>query len=721
MVSKFFMSDHQERNTTISSGDASESLALGTIIARKYRVVSVLGSGGMGVVYLVKQIDLDKKFALKFLDVSRQTEVAVRRFHQEAKTAASLRHPNLVQVHDFGIHEETHPYLVMDYVQGTPLDQILKDRRLLPVEYVVPLAIQIGFGLMYAHEHGVVHRDIKPSNIIILNPRQLPTEGSVKIVDFGIAKLMQSEDGEIQQLTRTGEIFGSPVYMSPEQCRGSGVDQRSDIFSLGCVVYECLTGLPPFIGDTAMATMVKRLTEQPVPLKDGSLGLDFPPALETIVQKMLATEPEERYQDFSAVIQKLMRIDDPDAFIHAAAKVNSAKLPYRTELTLALVTAVVCSLSMYLVDSKVIVPNLTSAPILEPNAKVAAVPAASDLLPVRKLKRPWCEHFGTVNGAYDKLHFPSESGFILVDPADHYRTAIGDITVPPGSMVQFKLNDEAVTDNHFLDGLADVHFSNLAFNSPKVGVTNASMQIFAPLKHLKHLSLAGTPISVLEPIYHSPGLSQLDVCETHVPLSELLSIDRFKLFDNLDFGPVKNPGATLRELAKNKNLRSMKYQGPIEKQMRTNARGLDKNDVEDLITIPNLSNLAIMNCANFDDACLKQLLESKKFDNLMLQGCGITARSLPILDKQKLSLLRITTHGWKDAEISRLHRLRYKVEIVDSEGEEHETLNGKVKDTQALFFDAVDVESGAVKKDGHSSPSSISTTSSPSNKKESEH
>ncbi len=208
------MGDNREESLNPSANSGKEvGLRLGSMINDKYLVMSLIGSGGMGSVYRVQQVFLGKEFALKVLDLHKQTDVTVRRFQQEARTASQLQHPNLIEVHDFGMLDEVQPYLVMDLVEGQTLSDWLKKSGALPVDYVVSLCIQICFGLLYAHEKGVVHRDIKPGNIMLLHADRCVTEGSVKIVDFGIAKLTQSEDGEIQALTRNGRnIRKSNLY-----------------------------------------------------------------------------------------------------------------------------------------------------------------------------------------------------------------------------------------------------------------------------------------------------------------------------------------------------------------------------------------------------------------------------------------------------------------------------------------------------------------------------
>jgi serine/threonine protein kinase len=259
----------------------------------------------MGLVYRVNQILLNKEFALKTIDKNKMSEIAIRRFQQEARTAFALDHPSIIAVKDFGVLDDQTPFLVMELVKGETLGERLKRAGCLTLDQAIPFFVQVCFGLAYAHECGVVHRDIKPNNIMLLTGLPLATEGSVKIVDFGIAKFSEHEGGEMQSLTRTGEIFGSPLYMSPEQCSGFKVDHRSDIYSLGCVLFEALTGTPPFMGDNALSTMMKHLGEPAPTLKEASLGADFSQAIEDIVAKMLAKSPDRRYQNLGVVAHDL--------------------------------------------------------------------------------------------------------------------------------------------------------------------------------------------------------------------------------------------------------------------------------------------------------------------------------------------------------------------------------------------------------------------------------
>ncbi|MBC7999254.1 MAG: serine/threonine protein kinase, partial [Leptolyngbya sp.] len=217
------------------------NLKMGTLVDGKYRLVDSIGEGGMGVVYKVEQIMLQQQMALKTLTGSEFSESSIKRFQSEAKLLAKLDHPGLVKVVDFGFIDNVKPFLVMDFVQGRTLASLLKKSGILPLDVALKLFVELSFALGYAHSKGVVHRDIKPSNIMLTTPGIDSESEHVKVLDFGIAKFVNGgPDGDA--LTRTGEVIGSPFYMSPEQCYGRPIDHRSDIYSMGCVMFEVLTG-----------------------------------------------------------------------------------------------------------------------------------------------------------------------------------------------------------------------------------------------------------------------------------------------------------------------------------------------------------------------------------------------------------------------------------------------------------------------------------------------
>lgn len=295
-------------NTSVEIQEGTDiEFAPGHMLGGRYQVIGCLGRGGMGIVYKVKQFFLDKEFALKTISKQCLTETSIRRFQQEALTSFAIDHPNVIMVNDFGLLDDDTPFLVMELLDGETLGDRLKVCSRLSVDDAIGLFIQVCFGMSYAHTKGIVHRDIKPNNIMLIHGAPIGTEGGVKVVDFGIAKYSAREGGEVQALTRTGEVFGSPLYMSPEQCQGGAVDHRSDIYSLGCVMFEALTGTLPFIGENALLTMLKH-QQDPAPTLREASGITYPKTLEAIVAKMLAKKPSERYQSLGDVAMELNAI-----------------------------------------------------------------------------------------------------------------------------------------------------------------------------------------------------------------------------------------------------------------------------------------------------------------------------------------------------------------------------------------------------------------------------
>ncbi|MBA3994422.1 MAG: hypothetical protein C0469_12910 [Cyanobacteria bacterium DS2.3.42] len=677
------MSDSQENsipsdNTSIGAA----SMSAGRMVGNKYQIVSLIGSGGMGSVYRVQQVFLGKQFALKVLDLNKQNDVSVRRFQQEARTASQLQHPNLIEVHDFGMLGEVQPYLVMDLVEGQTLSDWLKKSGALPPDYVVSLCIQICFGLMYAHEKGVVHRDIKPGNIILLHADRAVTEGSVKIVDFGIAKLTQSEDGEIQALTRTGEIFGSPIYMSPEQCKGTPVDRRSDIYSLGCVVYECLTGTPPFLGDSAMATMLKRLSDEPVSLKEASFGREFPAALESIVRKMLAVEPEDRYSDLGAVIKDLMALERPEHLVRLSPVVSDKEKERRAGDKKFLTVLASISVFSILITSAfdrlfVFPPYFSVKPKevvdlekrLAKQRKVLEIKASAEDLELEKVFRlddVSVPRLKTVSdpagGTKQILIFPQECGSITINSGPR-TIARGEFPLPPNSKITLSFKHTVEPDG-VLDRITDVHFERIDYGG-NPAVRNETLKILAKIKHLEWVGLRGCDISSLEPLYDARTLRGLEVEATRIQSSEILKVKGLSNLKQLSAGPLKNPVALFNSLAKSKNLVAFNYKGA-----RTDrdypGKGLEPDAVAALSKITCLQILVIDACPKFNDDSVIQMLPLKNLHTIVIKDCGLTSKSIASFRKfPKLRTLHITLARLTDSDRKSIAKQPFNVTVLE--------------------------------------------------------
>jgi serine/threonine-protein kinase len=264
------------------------------VLGNRYEIRSLLGTGGMASVYLGTDRVLDRPVAVKVLARQFAGDASfVERFRREAQAAAGLNHPNLVSVFDTGSDGDIH-YIVMEYVQGRTLADVIRDEGPLHPQRAAEVAEGVAAALAFAHRAGLVHRDVKPANVMIT------TSGDVKVMDFGIARA-QSGDS----LTRTESVLGTATYFSPEQAKGESVDARSDIYALGCVLWEMLGGRPPFTGDTAVTVAMKHVRDEPAP--PSSVNPDVPPPLDAITLKAMAKNPANRYQTANEMAADLER------------------------------------------------------------------------------------------------------------------------------------------------------------------------------------------------------------------------------------------------------------------------------------------------------------------------------------------------------------------------------------------------------------------------------
>jgi serine/threonine-protein kinase len=283
-----------------------QGLTKGSLIAGKYKIIGEIGRGGMGIVYRAEDIKLQRPVALKFLPHQWVSDPDAReRFIQEARAASALDHPNICNIYEIGEAEDDQMYIAMAFYEGESLREKIKSGPL-KQEEALGIAIQAATGMAKAHQKGIVHRDIKPANLLIT------TDGVVKVVDFGLAKLA----GQVK-LTREGTTVGTVAYMSPEQAKGEAVDQRTDIWSLGVVLYEMLSGVLPFKGDYEQTLIHSILQQEPERL--GKLRKDLPAGLENIVFKALSKNPADRYQSMDELLEDLQSVAEGLKPVRAAS------------------------------------------------------------------------------------------------------------------------------------------------------------------------------------------------------------------------------------------------------------------------------------------------------------------------------------------------------------------------------------------------------------------
>ncbi|ACX52418.1 serine/threonine protein kinase with PASTA sensor(s) [Ammonifex degensii KC4] len=316
------------------------------VLGNRYRLVREIGSGGMAVVYEGRDLVLDRPVTVKVLreEFARDPEF-VQRFRQEALAVASLSHPHIVSLYDVGEDNGTH-YLVMEYVEGKDLKTLIQEGKI-TIPWAIKIAKDICAALEHAHRRGIVHRDVKPHNILIT------PEGEAKLADFGIARTLRGTT-----IAATRAFLGSVEYISPEQARGEPADARSDIYSLGAVLYEMLAGRPPFTGDNPVAVALKHVEEQPPPLSQ--LNPRVPPALERIVARAMAKNPAARYPSAAALARDLEALDLKKAS-------RSIKWPYYLLLPLLVLSLALVGgwwwLKHYTSVPEVTVPDVRGKPV----------------------------------------------------------------------------------------------------------------------------------------------------------------------------------------------------------------------------------------------------------------------------------------------------------------------------------------------------------------------
>lgn len=387
---------------------------IGTTFDHRYKIDKLLGEGGMGFVYLARHKVIDKKVAVKVLraEMAKDREI-LERFLQEARAASSIGNPHIIDISDFGDLPDGSTYFVMEYLDGQSLVQFNDKNNRQPFDVIAKIAIQMANGLAAAHEAGIIHRDLKPENIFVVT-RGLDKH-FVKILDFGIAKVATSGENK---LTRAGAVFGTPHYMSPEQAAGSPLDHRTDIYSLGVMLYEMVSGLLPFTADNFMGILSQHMYQAPPPL--GKLNLEpcCPAELEAIIFKCLSKAPDDRYPDMTALSADLQRFQDghvPDAVAEMASRpegltvgVTPDKPKKAPWLRLVAVGAVVmgATLGTVLVIIQGSPSTTTTGPITGP-APVNSSPVAAQKVKVVVIVEP-LSAVATAKLGDKKIKFPDD-------------------------------------------------------------------------------------------------------------------------------------------------------------------------------------------------------------------------------------------------------------------------------------------------------------------------
>lgn len=285
------------------------SSLIGSVLADRYEIVDEIGHGALGIVYRARHLVMEKTVAVKVLfEQLDQDENNFLRFQREAQAASSMSHPNIVTVYDFGISQNNTPFLVMDYIEGQNVKEVLRKHGRLPVDRSVKIFLQMCSALEHAHSKGILHRDIKPENVVLVKTSWNPE--FVKLVDFGIAKYVNEPSRNAKKLTMEGQVLGTPAYMSPEQIMGGRLDARSDIYCMGVLMYNLISGKLPILGKDSAETMSKHITELPVELADACPEIKIPFRLQRAIMKTLKKHPQDRHQSMRELLVELENYKD---------------------------------------------------------------------------------------------------------------------------------------------------------------------------------------------------------------------------------------------------------------------------------------------------------------------------------------------------------------------------------------------------------------------------
>lgn len=620
-------------------------LETNSIIQDRYQVLSLLGRGGMGSVYHVRHVILQTDYALKVLD-THASESSARRFEIEARAANRLDHPNLIKVHDSGLTADGQPFLVMEYVPGMTLADHLKMKGRLSLAQTLNIFIQVGFALAYAHENGLIHRDLKPSNIMLIENTAGSLCSSVKLVDLGIAKWSAEEELNQQTLTRTGEIFGSPLYMSPEQCMGIAVDRRSDLYSLGCVIYEALTGAPPLMGENALSTMMKHQSEKPLSLKEASMGIEFPTSIEEVVAKLLEKDPDKRYSNAQLLTATLVNIQqtlhETDGSLRQPLLTTAQKDKLSSNANQLFTTRnIVCSLIVlgsyalgYLTGTSTL-PSQTVAPktpIPVKSIEENTVGIPGEFMEIMdggspKGADPYMNtgkaYFTKPNSKEILCNFPNiDIGLIGTSKGDQHPVflahAKGEQKVPAGPLA-FAGSAELFIYPKMLEKFRPGELGALILQNAHRGGKEL-LRVLPQQQNLTYLDLDGTWIDNQDimKIGKLPKLQLVSLCGSQIDADQLAHMQNLNNLTCINVNSGSGGSKLVEALKNSKNISSL----------RLKRCGLKPKDLSALSKLSNLINLDIKFNKEMTSEGLKSLSSLKHLKYLNLEGIPISEKAL---------------------------------------------------------------------------------------------
>lgn len=686
-------------------GPIPEPPKVGTMFESIYELNRVIASGGMGLVYEARDATTEQTVAIKMLHAHMLSDAFVMRFQREGKAASQLSHPNLLKVYELGVTDTNQPYMVMEFVPGYSLADEIR-RSPIALKRAIPIFVQICDALAHAHQRGVLHRDLKPSNILLTqmdDGREV-----VKIVDFGIAKVLD-DDGKI---TRTGQVLGSPAYMSPEQCSGGHVDNRSDIYSLGCLMFETLTGKPPFVSESSLKIIMHHRSTAPPTLASFMTQFEVPKALDDIFKKVFAKQPDQRYQTVDELKVDLLALEEtmPDQLPKKKAQAKKRSKRHRgikIDREMIMVASVVLGsvvlasgaaffLMMEPKKSDPVTPTERSSSLERPDSDDDAkkrdkirMLAKLDMRKVTDQDLIWCESVadslpelplsGSQVSDTGMASFLRKNKFSILTKINLDNTAVGKDTcaallhVPTLQILKLKNTNVKDADGMLIarlknleelslesTGIQDITVRDLSqcprlseLNLAWTRVTSNACSAIASMQGLKELSLRGTRInnSGLQQLAELRTLTSLDVGSTDIDDKGLDSIGRLERLEKLNLSYTKVNGKALSIL---KGLPSLL-------QLDLKGTSLTDKTVSDFNPVTENLDLS---CTGVGDGIGSRLAKLEKLTELYVSQTNVSDALIPYLkDTSNLFKLELDDDNISDASAKALAKMRNLTEL----------------------------------------------------------